>query len=161
MGQKKSGELVDKQREDENHKTVPLPRTVIDRNVSDRMADYWTTFACHRTPNGIDKGRPGGEGLNIVIEKGDAPLWVTVTGIEQTRNQTFNKSKAKDYAGYDEDTYRLHLYHADELQRKMRIKAQTVKRIFSHQLVFDEEPSMHIIGDDCYCGFWNSLGYKF
>ena len=135
---------------------------MIDRNVSNLMAGYWTTFARYGTPNVVDKGGVGGESLNMVIEKGEAPLWVTVTGLKQKRrNETLYHRNTQENAGDEEDSYRVHLQHASELQRKMRIKAETVKRIFSHQLIFDKETSMNIIGDDCHCGFWNSLGYKF
>ena len=151
-----TGELVKKQNEDdENRKYTPRPRHVIDANVSDHMANYWTTFARYQAPNGGSTGGSGGEGLNVVLEKDKAPLWVTITGLNRRKGIREGVTKEND------SQHRIHLQHASELQRKMRIQADVVRRLFNHQLVFDEETTMHIIGDDCHCGFWNSLGYRF
>lgn len=146
--------------------TKKRPRHAVDTNVSDHMADYWTKFASFLNPNGGggDSVQGDATNLNVVVDKEKMPLWVTVTGINRHRRERENngeKSGKGEYVGEEEDSYRMHLHYASELERKMRLTINTVKKVFNHQLVFDEETAMHILGDDCHCSFWNSLGYKF
>ena len=146
--------------------TKKRPRHAVDTNVSDHMSDYWTTFASFLNPNGGggDSVQGDATNLNVVVDKEKMPLWVTVTGVNRHRRERENngeKSGKGEYVGEEEDSYRMHLQYASELERKMRLTINTVKKVFNHQLVFDEETAMHILGDDCHCSFWNSLGYKF
>ena len=35
------------------------------------------------------------------------------------------------------------------------------RRVLTHQITFDENTEVYLIGNDCNCNFWNSLGYRF
>lgn len=57
--------------------TQTKPRIDIDSNVSNTMADYWTTFATYGDPNGMHNPPNGYDGTT---RPKDAPWWPTLLG---------------------------------------------------------------------------------
>jgi carboxylesterase type B len=53
------------------------PRILVDSNVSNTMADYWTTFATYGDPNGLPSPPNGYDGST---RPQGAPLWPTLLG---------------------------------------------------------------------------------
>ena len=145
------------------------------------MANFWVNFAASQNPNdGFSASKD--YQLNTRQSHG-APLWVTLSGFQPTKrkkeiagesgeaeirddesdsSEEYDDSRQRIHARAREDEYyRMHAKYASGLQRRMRIKSDSVRKIFNHQLVFDVQSEVHIIGDDCNCNFWNRFNYRF
>ena len=47
-----------------------------------------------------------------------------------------------------------------EFRKKMENEMKK-RRVLTHQITFDENTEVYLIGNDCNCNFWNSLAIVF
>ena len=126
----------------------PPPRTAIDANVSDMMANYWVNFATPRiltmdprrpttsSTHGRQKTFPCGS-RSVVCVHGDS-LGEHEEGGEKWRKRRFSRDRSRDEQQPKSRPYHrrvpTHAKYAADLQRRMRSKSGSVRKIFNYIL---------------------------